>query len=130
MQSLTLKEIYPVQAMRIGKDEARFDSCDAIVEYLSDKVREHSVAAFIGVFDHYTHTKSLPDHAINPDIVDVKIVLFCFGKELPVPEMAAIRPRGIAVVEEKDAFVLSFLDAPNPQAHETMQEWVRSVQKG
>jgi len=59
----------------------------------------------------------------------VKLVIFCFGKELPIPQMASIRPRSIAVVEKRDTFILSFMDAPNPQTHNTMLEWIKSIRK-
>ncbi len=127
MKSMTIKDTYPIQAITITKDEARFKTTNEIINYLEEKVKAHPVATYIATFDHYTHTKNLPEHSMNKDIIDVKLVVFCFGKELPVPEMAAIRPRSIAVVEKEKEFVLSFMDAPNPQAHDTMIEWVKGV---
>jgi len=129
MKSMTIKDTYPIQATEISKDEAKFSNCDEIIEYLKEQIEKHPVAVFISVFDHYTHTKSLPEHKMDDKILDVKLIVFCFGKELPVPEMAAVRPRSIAVVEESDRFVLSFMDAPNPVAHESMTNWVKSIKK-
>ncbi len=129
MKSMTIKDTYPIQAIEIGKDEAGFETTDEIISYLKGKIEAHPVAVYIGEFDHYTHTKNLPEHSMNENITDVKIVIFCFGKELPIPEMAAVRPRSIAVVEESDKFVISFMDAPNPVAHDAMTEWVKGVRK-
>ena len=129
MKSMTIKDTYPIQAMHISKDEAKFKTTDEIIAYLKEKIEAHPVAVYIGEFDHYRHTKSLPEHSMNENILDVKIVIFCFGKELPIPEMAAVRPRSIAVVEESDKFVISFMDAPNPVAHEAMSEWVKGVKR-
>jgi len=129
MKEMTIKDTYPIQALEISKEEAKFATTDEIIEYLKSKIEAHPVAVYIDTFDHYTHTKNLPEHNINESITDVKIIIFCFGKELPIPEMAAVRPRSIAVVEEEDKFVLSFMDAPNPVAHEAMKEWVKSIKK-
>jgi len=129
MKEMTIKDTYPIQALEISKDEAKFATTDEIIEYLKSKIEAHPVAVYIDTFDHYTHTKNLPEHNMNESITDVKIIIFCFGKELPIPEMAAVRPRSIAVVEEEDKFVLSFMDAPNPVAHEAMKEWVKGVRK-
>jgi len=129
MKEMTIKDTYPIQALEISKDEAKFSTTDEIIEYLKSKIEAHPVAVYIDTFDHYTHTKNLPEHNMNESITDVKIIIFCFGKELPIPEMAAVRPRSIAVVEEEDKFVLSFMDAPNPVAHEAMKEWVKGVRK-
>ena len=129
MKSMTIKDTYPIQAAEIGKDEARFGTTDEIIAYLKETVEAHPVAAYIATFDHYTHTKNLPEHKMDPEILDVKLIVFCFGKELPIPEMAAVRPRSIAVVEKADSFVVSFMDAPNPVAHDAMIAWVQGIRK-
>ena len=129
MKSMTIKDTYPVQAAVIGKDEARFADTDAIIAYLKDLIENHPVATYIATFDHYAHTKNLPEHAMDEKIVDVKLIVFCFGKELPIPQIAAVRPRSIAVVEEADKFTVSFMDAPNPTAHDAMIKWVQGIRK-
>ncbi|ADV46359.1 DUF6858 family protein [Nitratifractor salsuginis] len=129
MKSMTIKDTYPIQAAEIGKDEAKFSNTDEIIAYLKEAIEAHPVATYIATFDHYTHTKNLPDHKMDEKIKDVKLIVFCFGKELPIPQMAAVRPRSIAVVEEDDKFTVSFMDAPNPQAHETMIAWVQGIRK-
>ncbi len=126
---MTIKDTYPVQALELSKEEAKFASTDEIVAYIEEKIVSHPVATYIATFDHYTHTKSLPDHEMDEKVIDVKIVVFCFGKELPVPQIAAVRPRSIAIVEEADKFTITFMDAPNPQAHEAMSNWVKGVRK-
>jgi len=129
MTSMTIKETYPAQTLVLNKTEAKFDKTDEIVYYIEEKIASHPVATYIATFDHYTHTKQLPEHEMDEKIVDVKIVVFCFGKELPVPQIAAVRPRSIAIVEEADKFTISFMDAPNPQAHEAMVKWVKGISK-
>ena len=129
MKSMTIKDVYPIQAAVIGKEEARFANTDEIIAYLKETIDAHPVATYIATFDHYSHTKSLPDHKMDEAVLDVKLIVFCFGKELPIPQMAAIRPRSIAVVEEADNFTVSFMDAPNPQAHDAMTDWVRGIRK-
>jgi len=129
MKSMTIKDTYPVQAMVLTKEESKFATTDEIIAYLEEKIAAHPVAVYIATFDHYTHTKNVPDHEMDENVIDVKIVVFCFGKELPVPQIAAVRPRSIAVVEEADKFTITFMDAPNPQAHEAMSNWVKGVRK-
>jgi hypothetical protein len=129
MKSLTIKDTYPIQALVLDKSESRFADTDEIIAYLEEKIVSHPVATHIGTFDHYTHTKNLPDHNMNENIVDVKIIVFCFGKDLPIPQIAAVRPRSIAVVEEKDKFTITFMDAPNPQTHEAMANWVKGIRR-
>ena len=129
MKSMTIKDTYPIQALEIGKDEARFSSTDEIIAYLKETIDAHPTAVFISIFDHYSHTKNLEEHVMNENITDVKIIVSCFGRELPVTQMAAVRPRSIAVVEEEDKFTLTFMDAPNPKAHDDMTAWVKGVKK-
>ena len=126
---MTIKDTYPVQALVLKKEEAKFANTDEIVTYIEEKIASHPIAAYIATFDHYAHTKNLPDHEMDENVVDVKIVVFCFGKELPVPQIAAVRPRSIAIVEEADIFTITFMDAPNPQAHEAMSNWVKGIRK-
>ncbi len=129
MTSITIKDKYPVQMIEILKTESIFQTVSEIVDHIEEKVKAHPVATYIATFDHYTHTKGLPEHAMKAEITDAKIAIFCFGKELPAAQMAALRPRSVAVVDEGDKFIISFLDAPNPQAHEAMIGWVKSIIK-
>jgi len=129
MKSMTIKDTYPIQAMEIEKDESKFATTDEIVIYIEEKIASHPVAAHIATFDHYTHTKNLPVHEMDEKIIDVKNVVFCFGKELPIAQLAAVRPRSIAIVEEANKFTISFMDAPNPQAHDAMGNWVKGIKK-
>jgi len=127
MKSMTIKDTYPIQAMELNKSESKFATTDEIVAYIEAKIEAHPVAAYIATFDHYTHTKNLPEHDMDEKIIDVKNVVFCFGKELPVAQLAAVRPRSIAIVEEADKFTITFMDAPNPQAHDAMGNWVKGI---
>ena len=129
MKSMTIKDTYPVQAAVIGKDESKFVNTDEIIAYLRKTIENHPVATYIATFDHFTHTKNLPDHEMDEKIIDVKIIVFCFGKELPIPQIASVRPRSIAVVEESDKFTVTFMDAPNPQTHDAMVKWVQGIRK-
>ena len=128
MKESIVMEKYPVSEMDIMKNETTFTTVDEVLASLKEKIDAHPVAVYIAVFDHYTHTKSLGDvGTINPEIIDAKNIICCFGKQLPQANILAIRPRSIGVVEMADKFVLSFMDAPNPQAHESMMVWVKSI---
>ncbi len=128
MKQITVMEKYPVFTIELNKDETSYKNIDEILSYLKDEIDAHSVATYIGKFDHYTHTSNLEEGEINPDIVDAKNIICCFGKKLPRPEVLSVRPRAIGVAELADKFVVSFLEAPNPDANKTMEGWVKGIQ--
>ena len=127
MKAITLMEKYPVFVLELNKDDTEFKDTNAIIAYLKEKIEAHPVATFISIFDHYSHTKSLQDGKIDPNIIDAKNIIFCFGKELPKAEVLAVRPRSIGVAEFNDKFIISFIEAPNPAANASMQEWVKGL---
>lgn len=118
---------YPIFSLEIQKNETTFTTVSEILEYLKTLVEAHPVATFIAIFDHYTHTLSLQDHVIAPEIKDAKNLLFCFGKQLPSTKILAVRPRSIGVSELENSFVIDFLEVPNEQLHETVEKWAKSI---
>lgn len=129
MQQIQLMEKYPVFVLELPKSETKFKNADEIVHYLKEKIYAHKIAEFITVFEHYMHTKNLEEGIIAEGIIDAKNVVFCFGKQLPKPEVLAVRPRSIGICEYEDRFVISFLEAPNAEANDTMEEWVKSLKQ-
>jgi len=127
MKHITVMEKYPVNELIIQKDQIKHATVDEILNDIKEKIDTHPVATYISIFDHYTHTKGLAEGEINEEILDAKNIIFCFGKQLPNAAMLALRPRSIGVLEYKDSFVVSFMDAPNLQAHEAMVSWVKSI---
>jgi len=120
-------EKYPVFTLEIGKNETSYKNIDEIFTYLKEQIAEHPIATYIGEFDHYAHTSSLEVGEINPEIKDAKNLICCFGKVLPKPEILAVRPRAIGVAEMADSFVVSFLEAPNPEANAAMEKWAKDI---
>ena len=127
MKQTTLMEKYPIVELEIAKNEIKYQSVDDIIEYFKDKIDIHPVVAFIAIFDHYAHTKSLSDGMLSPNILAAKNIIFCFGKELPKPQVMSIIPRSIGVADTGDSFIISFMEAPNPQAQETMMSWTKEL---
>lgn len=127
MTQIIVMDKYPVNELTISKEKINYKNVDEILDYLKEKIDAHPVATFISIFDHYTHTKGLEVGEINEDILDAKNIIFCFGKQIPNAAIMAVRPRSIAVVEYKDNFVITFMDAPNTQAHEAMISWVENI---
>ena len=125
-QSLLLDK-YPLYTLELGKEETTLQGVDAIIEHLKKKIEEHPAAQLIAVFDHYAHTRALENGEINPDILNAKNLVFCFGIKLPGPQVLALRPRSIGVCETKQGYVINFLEAPMPEANETMEKWVKSI---
>ena len=127
MKQITVMEKYPVFTLEVNKNETSYKDVDAVLRYLKEKIDTHPVAVYIGEFDHYAHTGSLAEGEIADDIKDAKYIICCFGKKLPKPVVLAVRPRSIGVADMGDRFVVSFLEAPNPEANSAMEEWVKSI---
>ncbi len=129
MQQITVMEKYPVYTLRIEKNETDYKTIDEIFTYLKVQIELHPIATYIGEFDHYAHTASLEVGEISDEIKAAKNLICCFGKVLPKAEVLAVRPRAIGVAELDSAFVISFLEAPNPDANKAMESWVKGLMK-
>ena len=127
MKQKIFKEKYHIFELEYQKDEIKYKNVDEIITALQVKIDAHPVLAFIAIFDQYKHTSSLEGSEINPNIKAAKNIVFCFGKELPTPEVLAVRPRSIGVCEMQDSFILNFLEAPNEMANKTMEDFVKSL---
>ena len=127
MKQITVMEKYPVFTIEIAKNETTYQNVDEVIRYLKSQIEAHPVAVVIGVFDHYTHTSNLEVGEIAETIKDAKNLICCFGKALPKPEVMAVRPRSFGVAEMSESFVISFLEAPNPDANAAMETWVKSI---
>jgi len=124
MKQITVMEKYPVFTLEIDKNETSYKNIDEIFAYLKEQVVSPT---YIGEFDHYAHTSSLEVGEISDAIKDAKNLICCFGKKLPKPEILAVRPRAIGVAEMEDSFVVSFLEAPNPDANVAMEKWAKGI---
>jgi hypothetical protein len=126
MRQYTLQEKYPVYHMSLPFSETSKASVDEILEYYKQKIEEDDRVIYIATFDHYAHTQGIGGE-INPEIKAAKHVVFCFGVKLPNPEVMAVRPRSIGVVQMEDRFEISFLEAPMPVANTAMEAWTRAL---
>ncbi len=129
MKQSLLQEKYPVFTLEVNKDETEYDSVDAIIGFLKDRIENHEAARFIAVFDHYAHTSALPEGQIGDGILAAKNIVFCFGLTLPEPRVLAVRPRSIGVAETANSYVITFMEAPMPVANKAMEEWATSIRK-
>jgi hypothetical protein len=127
MNKMNLMDKYPVYSLNIAKEQTTYTSVDEIIAYFKKTIEAHPVAVVIGEFDHYAHTSSLEAGTIAPEITDAKNLIFCFGKALPKAEMMGVRPRSFGVAQVGDDFVVSFMEAPNPEANEAMQAWANAL---
>ena len=128
MKKIEFNDTYPLFIKKIDKNRTSFNNVDEIMDYLRMKIEADAISVYIGEFDHYGHTSGLESHEIADNILDAKNIIFCFGEKLMLPEVAGLRPRSFGVVLTTDSFVISFLQAPNPQANAKMVEWVESVE--
>jgi len=129
MKTQLLQDKFPVFTLKFGKNESRFESAQAILEHLKAQVDAHPVTRLIAEFDHYSHTLGLQQGEMADDIVDARNLLFCFGIQLPKAEVLALRPRSIGIAEHPDGFTVSFMQAPNAVANDTMVSWVKALLK-
>ncbi|MFT7823995.1 MAG: DUF6858 family protein [Sulfurimonas sp.] len=127
MKQITVMEKYPVYTLQIDKSETAYQNVDEVLAYLKAQIEAHPVAAYIGEFDHYAHTSALEVGKIAEEIKDAKNLICCFGKVLPKPEVLAVRPRSIGVADMGESFVISFLEAPNQEANDAMERWVKGI---
>lgn len=122
MKQLHFQEKYPITVVEVRKSETRFDSVQAIAEYLRRCIAETPRVTYIGAFDHLAHTRAIGGE-VAPQIQAAVNVLFCFGHALPNPQVLAVRPRSIGIADMGDRFVVSFMDAPMKPANDAMQAW-------
>ena len=127
MKQSIFQEKYPIFSLELDKTETSCESVDEIIAALKQKIEDHPAAQFIAIFDHYSHTKALPDGIIGTDMVDAKNLVFCFGIKLPNPEVMAVRPRSIGVTQTARGFVVNFMEAPMPKANTAMEAWALSL---
>jgi len=127
MNQMVLQEKYPVFVLDIDKTETHYKNAQEIIEFFKEKIKAHPVCKYIGEFNHYEHTLSLPEGEINPEIKDCRLVLFCFGNKLPNGKIPSARPRSISVTEYNDKFEIAFLEAPALIANEVMEGWVKDL---
>lgn len=129
MKQKIFKDKYSIFEIEYKKSEVEFKSVDEIINALKIKIDAHPIIGFIAIFDQYAHTSSLKDGEVNPSIKAAKNIIFCFGKELPTPEVLAVRPRSIGVCELEDSYVINYLEAPNETANETMESFIKELKK-
>jgi hypothetical protein len=127
MKQITVMEKYPVFTIEISKNETTYKNVDEVIAYLKEQIEAHPIAVYIGIFDHYAHTSSLEVGEIAEGIKDAKNLICCFGKALPKPEMMAVRPRSFGIADMGERFVVSFMEAPNPEANGAMKKWVKAI---
>jgi hypothetical protein len=128
MKRTLLQEKYPVLVAEIDKKESTCQTVDEVAAYFKAKIADNPKVQFIGVFDHYAHTKNIGGE-IASDIRGAVNVIFCFGFALPNPQVLAVRPRSIGVADLGDRFVVSFMEAPMKPANESMEAWVEGLRK-
>ena len=128
MKQKIFKDKYHIFEIVFNKDEVVANSVDGILKTLKEKIDAHPVISYIATFDQYAQTKRV-NGEIRPDIKDAKNIIFCFGKEIPTPEVLAVRPRSIGVAELEDSYVVNFLEAPNEQANVIMEDMIKSLKK-
>lgn len=126
MKQKIFKDKYHIFEIEFSKSELKYKNVNEILAALKDKIDAHPVIAYIATFDQFAQTKRV-EGTIRPDIKDAKNIVFCFGKEIPTPEVLAVRPRAIGVCELEDLFVVNFLEAPNEQANVIMEDIIKSL---
>ncbi|MEZ5851537.1 MAG: hypothetical protein R3D68_12910 [Hyphomicrobiaceae bacterium] len=127
MKESTSVVTIPMFVLEFGQEETTARNLDDMVAHLRGEIERHSCARFIGIFDHYAHTRALPDGEIAPEIEDARNVVFCFGIAIPEPCALATRPRSIGLCKLADSFVISFLEHPMPLVNSAMEGWVRGL---
>ncbi|WP_456386304.1 DUF6858 family protein [Profundibacter sp.] len=126
MKQSILMEKYPTFDLEIPKSETSHTSVDEILSALKLDIDAHPKVAYIGIFDHLGHTKSI-DGEIAAAIIDAKNIIFCFGMKLPNPHVMAVRPRSIGVTDMGNHFHITFMEPPMPLATNAMESWCKAL---
>lgn len=126
MQSIQLQDKYPVFTIDIAKDTCRYTSSAELIAYFRQCIEQDPNACFIAEFDHLAHTRSIQGE-VAPSIQSASNMIFCFGIAMPNPNVLAVRPRSIGVVDMGTHYTISFMEAPMPPANEAMQRWVANL---
>ncbi len=126
MKQTLLHEKYPIFVAEISKTETSYQTVDALVTYFKERIAETPKVQYIGVFDHYAHTKGF-DGPIVEGMTAAVDVMFCFGFAIPNPQMLAVRPRSIGIADMGDKFVISFMEAPMQPANQAMESWTLAL---
>jgi hypothetical protein len=105
---------------------SHYQTAGDVCGYFVSKIENDPEAFFIGLFDHYEHTKAINGN-IAPDIKDAKLVVFCFGKHIPAPDILAMRPRSFGVLDMGDKFIVNFQEAPMPAMRDIMISWTKAL---
>jgi hypothetical protein len=129
MKQSVVRKKYPIFVLELSQSESRFRTLEEIIAYLRDRIEESPTARFIGLFDHYAHTRGLAQGYLCPGIRGAKNIIFCFGITLPDPKALALRPRSIGVAETDRGFVISFMEPPMPVANAAVESWVLGLQR-
>lgn len=127
MKQSLLLERYPIFSLELEREETSHRSVDAICDYFRRCIEGHRCAVFIAEFDHYAHTRSLPEGQIGDEIRAAKNLVFCFGITLPDPQVMAVRPSSIGVVETDKGFFITFMEAPMPVANAAIEDWAKAL---
>ena len=126
MKQSILMEKYPTYDLEISKSETGHTCVDDILTALKLDIDSHPKVAFIGIFDHLSHTKSI-DGDIADGIIDAKNIIFCFGMKLPNPHVMAVRPRSIGITDMGSHFHIAFMEPPMPLATNAMESWCKAL---
>ena len=126
MQKINLMDKYPVYTKEIWKSKIKFKNTDEFIKALKEKIEADPIATFIWVFDHFSHTKNIWGE-IDSNVIDAKIILYCFWKAITNPQMLAVRPRNLAIVEYEDKFIISFIEAPKEPTNWKIIGWVNDL---
>ena len=126
MKKTIFMDKYPVFTLELNKNEVKQSNVEEIIAYFKDKIETHNIAQFIAIFNHYEHTTNLGGE-IAPEILDAQNIIFCFGSKIPNSKILAVRPRSIGVCELDDKFIIEFVEAPNEQLHEVMENWAKDL---
>jgi hypothetical protein len=127
LKQTLVQQAYSVYSFELGRDETNFGSVDEIASYFKQCIEAHRYACFIAEFDHYAHTRSLPEGRVDRDIRAAKNLVLCFGIALPDPHALAVRPRSIGIAETSDGFLVTFMEAPMPVANTALEDWAMGL---
>ncbi len=126
---------FPIIKISINKNEFNshfnnngIDSFNELVGLFRNKLEGIKDVKIISEFDNLGHTQSIGGE-INKNIINAKIIIYCFGKNLLSPEQIAIRPRNLSICEIGDYYTISFLKIPSDNLNNLVKKIILEVIK-
>ncbi len=113
---------YPAMIPELEKSDRICQTVEDVGDYFRARIAENPKTQFIGVFDHFAHTRKIGGDWGGKSIREfARRRASSSASRSPHPQILALRPRSTGVADMGDRFVVSFMEAPVQRANVAME---------